>query len=122
MKKNNRTCIVCGEKYTYCPTCSEYSKLKPWHSIYHNENCKELYTTASDYLANTITKEEASDKFNKCDLSYRSKLHKVIANTINEVLSNVIETVVEETEDIEEVKKPVYKTKNKQKNLNSDCN
>ena len=28
-KKNNRTCIICGKKYTYCPVCNSGDTNKP---------------------------------------------------------------------------------------------
>ena len=101
-KKNNRKCICCSTEYRYCNTCNE-DKLKPmWLSIYHNENCKDIFNTASDYLAGAITKEEARQKFNACDLSYKNKLHNKIVEAINAVYGakvenqNVVETVVEQ--------------------------
>ena len=103
-KKNNKTCIVCGEKYTFCPTCSDTNNLKMWKNIYHNENCKDIFNTASDYLAGAITKEEAKEKFDACDLSYLNKLHNKIVEAITDVygekfkIKKVVETVSENKE------------------------
>ena len=132
MKKNNKTCIVCGEKYTYCNSCEEFYKLPTWMTIFHNENCKELFTIASDYLANTLDKDEAIEKLNKCDLSYKDKLHKEILKAVNELtdtikneVSNVevikVAKANETIEESNEVEK-VSKRNNQKKNLNSDYN
>ena len=84
-RKNNRKCICCSVEYRYCNTCNE-DKMKPvWHTIYHNENCKNIFNIASDYLAGAITKEEARQKFDACDLSYKNKLHNKIVEAIDDV-------------------------------------
>ena len=112
-RKNNRKCICCSVEYRYCNTCNE-DKMKPvWHTIYHNENCKNIFNTASDYLAGAITKEEARQKFDVCDLSYKNKLHNKIVEAINAVYGakveakNVVETVVENKEEVIENKPSV---------------
>ena len=94
-KKNNRICIVCSEEYSYCGNCSEDRLKEPWHAIYHNTNCKDIFNTASDYLSGALTKEEAKEKFDNCDLSYKEKLHHKIIEAINDVYT-VIEPVVKE--------------------------
>lgn len=112
-RKNNRKCICCSVEYRYCNTCNE-DKMKPvWHTIYHNENCKDIFNTASDYLAGAITKEEARQKFDACDLSYKNKLHNKIVEAINAVydvkveIKNVVETVAENKEEVVEDKASV---------------
>ena len=108
-KKNNRKCVCCSTEYRYCNTCNE-DKTKPaWYAIYHNKNCKDIFNTASDYLAGVITKEEAKQKFDACDLSYKHKLHNKIVEAINEVCK-----VEEKKEPVLEVKEDVIEnTENK---------
>lgn len=85
-KRDNKKCIVCGKTYTFCNSCDE-DRLKPaWMGIYHDENCKKLFDTASDYFAKIISKEEAREQFGKCDLSYKKDLHHKIAEAIDEVM------------------------------------
>lgn len=109
-RNNNRKCICCSTEYRYCNTCNE-DKMKPmWYTIYHNENCKNIFNAASDYLAGAITKEEAKQKFDACDLSYKNKLHNKIVEAINDVYGvkvetkNVVETVAEVKEEVVEHK------------------
>lgn len=110
MKKNNKICICCKSTYTFCPSCAESKNLEMWRNIYHNENCKNIFNTASDYLAGAITKEEAKQKFDACDLSYKNKLHNKIVEAINDVYgvkvetNNVVETVAEVKEEVVEHK------------------
>ena len=112
-KKNNRKCICCSTEYRYCNSCSEDRTKPVWYTIYHNENCKNIFDTASDYLAGAITKEEARQKFDACDLSYKNKLHNKIVEAINAVCGekveaqNVVETVVENKEEVIENKPSV---------------
>ena len=112
-KKNNRKCICCSTEYRYCNSCSEDRTKPVWYTIYHNENCKNIFNTASDYLAGAITKEEARQKFDACDLSYKNKLHNKIVEAINAVYGekveaqNVVETVVENKEEVIENKPSV---------------
>ena len=112
-KKNNRKCICCSTEYRYCNSCSEDRTKPVWYTIYHNENCKDIFNTASDYLAGAITKEEARQKFDACDLSYKNKLHNKIVEAINAVYGekveaqNVVETVVENKEEVIENKPSV---------------
>ena len=84
-RKNNRTCIVCGKVYTYCNHCAEDSLLPVWYAIYHNENCRNLFNIAAEYLSGETTKEEAKEKFDACDLTYKENLNHHIIKAINEV-------------------------------------
>lgn len=84
-KKNNKTCICCGTKYTYCNRCEEFDKYPIWMTLYHDENCKEIFMTAADYLAKDISKEEAKAKLEKCDLSAKDTFNKKVLEVINTV-------------------------------------
>ena len=59
MRENNKTCICCGKKYTFCPSCSEFDKYPRWMNIYHDENCREIFMVTSDFIAGDIVKDEA---------------------------------------------------------------
>ena len=110
-KKNNRKCICCSTEYRYCNSCSEDRTKPVWYTIYHNENCKNIFDTASDYLAGAITKEEAGQKFDACDLSYKHKLHNKILEAINAVYDVKVEIKNEPV--IETKEEAVEKTENK---------
>lgn len=85
MEKGIRKCISCGEEYKFCLHCAEYDHLPRWKNMWHNENCKNLFNIASEYSVKNISAEEAKERFSKCDLSYKNKLHKNIVKAINEV-------------------------------------
>ena len=56
----NRKCLACGTKYSYCPTCSRADALKPsWYSEFCSESCMKIWTTFTKYNMNMLTKNEA---------------------------------------------------------------
>lgn len=87
MKKNNRKCIVCSTVYTYCPNCQADSNKPAWMRIYHDENCKKIYATISNYLEKVITSAEAKEILDTCNLSNKKNFHHVIADAINTIYS-----------------------------------
>ena len=93
MKLNNKTCITCGVKYTFCTGCGQFDTEPRWKAIYHNETCKDIFIIVSDFLQNAISKDEAKERLLKCDLSYRNELHEKIQNGIREILDEVKEDV-----------------------------
>lgn len=88
MTKNNRKCIVCGKVYPYCPTCSDYSKMPPWHTLFCEDNCRKIFNITSDFLAEAISATEAKTKFDECNL--QDKL------AFNDNVTKAIETVYRE--------------------------
>lgn len=124
MKKDNRICICCGKAYKYCSSCAEYASLPTWKNIYDEIECKVIFDVATDYLANSITKEEAKKKLNAYDIK-NITMKESIAKVINEILgSSEIEKVNEvvnksnalvkdnvDTKGIEEVKEKEEETK-----------
>lgn len=95
-KKNNRKCVCCGLEYRYCNTCAEDVGKPQWYAIYHDENCRGIFKTVSDYLGNTITKEEAKVKLDACDLSKKEDLKPSIVAVINDIYNTTENKVVEE--------------------------
>lgn len=83
--KNNKTCIVCGTKYTYCPTCAEFANVEIWHNIYHDENCKEIFAIAVDFNYDALDKNTAKERLTKCDLSNKKNFHNSILKAIYEI-------------------------------------
>lgn len=100
-KKNNKECIVCSTRYTYCPTCTAYASIPRWKNIYHDENCRNIYNIASEYAHGMIDKDEAKTRFNNCDLSNKESFKEFYVSVINEVFAEVKKTVIETKEDKE---------------------
>lgn len=66
---DNRKCLACSTKYSYCPTCSRADALKPsWYSDFCSESCKEIWTVFTKYNMNMVTKEKAKSIILDLDL------------------------------------------------------
>ena len=85
-KQNNRTCIICGEKYHYCPNCSEDSKKPTWYFIFNNQNCHDIYEVCTAYLDEEISIKEAYEKISKLDLSNLENFYEPTKLQIQEIL------------------------------------
>ena len=75
MIKDNKICILCGKKYSFCNRCEEYDHLPRWMAIYCSENCKNIFNTISGYNMKLKTKEEAASALGECDLSKKSQFN-----------------------------------------------
>ena len=67
MSKNNRTCLTCGEKYSYCHTCNK--KDPAWKAEFHSETCKDIFDICVRYNMKLMDKAAAKDALLLCDLS-----------------------------------------------------
>lgn len=85
-KQNNRTCIICGKQYHYCPNCGEDSSKPTWYFIFHNQNCKNIYNVCTDWRDEKITIEQAYKELSKLDLSDLNNFANDTKNQINEIL------------------------------------
>lgn len=83
MKKNNRTCVCCSTKYTYCNTCEAHQSEPAWKSMWCSENCKNIFMAVTDFLAKEISKSEAKHILEKCDLSNKDEFDKTIVDAID---------------------------------------
>lgn len=121
MAKRNRTCLSCGIKYSYCPTCS-VDKAKPtWMTEFCNEVCKELFGTATRYNMQVLTKSEAKEIIENLELKEKSEyvdfIQKDLENILGEEKVIAEEPIIEELA-VEEIapileKKPYSKKKQK---------
>ncbi len=85
MVENNKTCIVCGKTYTYCPNCSSYSKYPLWYDLFDGENCYEIYDACASYRDKIITKENAKKKLDKCNINNITSTK--LKSLVNEIVS-----------------------------------
>lgn len=62
MPSNNRTCLCCSKKYSYCPSCLGADRLAPsWKSEFCSETCKDLWLTCTRFNMGTLTRQQAQD-------------------------------------------------------------
>lgn len=97
MVRNNKTCILCGNKYSYCSGCAEFDHLPRWMECYCSENCKDIFNILSSYNMNHKTKEEAKALLEKCDLTMTDTYSEFNKNCINSIMADKISTLDETT-------------------------
>ena len=69
MARKDRQCYLCGTSYQYCGTCSN-DRMKPaWMSEFHSENCKNIFDICTRFNMGMMSKTEAQDALNACDLT-----------------------------------------------------
>ena len=87
MSRRNRECYLCGETYKYCPTCSQ-DKIKPtWMTEFHDENCKNIFDVCTRFNMNLISKTEAQDALNKCDLSNKENFKSYVQEDLKNIFT-----------------------------------
>lgn len=84
--EHERQCIVCGEKYKYCPRCSAYKNLERWHMVYCSEECMKLFHIYDDYRANKITQIEAYSRIRELNSSTLLNANVMIKEKFNEII------------------------------------
>ena len=56
----NKKCLACQKSFSYCPDCSKVDALAPsWRAEFCCEDCKTLWSTATKFNMNKLTKAEA---------------------------------------------------------------
>lgn len=85
--KNNKTCIVCGKKYTFCTGCSEFDKYPRWMGIFDTETCMNVYDITSDFRYGHKTADEALEALEECDLSNKGNFNEVIKSDVEKILA-----------------------------------
>lgn len=63
-----RTCILCKNKYSYCPDCSADRNMPRWHFVLCSENCFAVNSVLSAHTAGRLSKGEARKRLLQADL------------------------------------------------------
>lgn len=84
--KNNRKCKVCGEKYSYCPTCQDVSADERFKIMFCSKNCRDIFHTLSRYGVKTIDKSTANEILSSLDLSKQSQFADKIKSDIADIM------------------------------------
>ena len=86
-KKNNRTCIICGENYAYCPHCGEDANKPTWYFIFDGQNCHDIYGVCTQYRDGEIDVNVAYEKISKLDISNIKNFAESTRIQIDEILA-----------------------------------
>ena len=98
MGRRTRECYLCGEKYHYCPTCSQDKGKPTWMIEFHEENCKTVFQICTDFNMKFLTKDEAKESLSKCNLSNKSNFRASVQNTLATIFAEDPKPVVEKNE------------------------
>jgi len=102
-----RNCILCGTQYEYCPRCDD---TKPTYFLkYCSENCKTISLILNQYSFKHLTKEQAIEELNKCDLSKLKNFEEKEKTYIESILKvdDVVEPIDDKSESIDEDKEEI---------------
>lgn len=124
----NRTCTLCGKKYSYCPTCSADLEKPSWYALWDSENCMKLDDILVRHTLKKITTDEAKNLIIENKLDTLAISDNDIKKHYNEILGIVekievaeVEPVSKETVKVEETvieKKVEDKIENKVETIN----
>lgn len=88
MAKRDRKCYLCGEKYKYCPTCSQDRSKPSWMNEFHNENCKNIFDICTRFNMGTMSKKEAQDALKNCDLSGKENFKSYVQTDFENIFAD----------------------------------
>lgn len=80
-----RTCALCKEEYEFCSSCPEKITVPVWKNSFCSENCKKIYDACAGYNMGELSKEEAYELLEQCDLSKRSKYSNATKKILKEI-------------------------------------
>ena len=88
MGRKTRECYLCGEKYNYCPTCSQ-DRMKPaWMAEFHDENCKNIFDICTRFNMQLMSKTEARTALSNCDLSQKANFKDYVQRDITNIFAD----------------------------------
>lgn len=85
--KYERKCLCCGTSYSYCNNCYDFRNYPLWMNSFHNENCKNIFETCTNYNFRLITKEQAKKDLSNYDLSDRANFNACVQRDLNTILA-----------------------------------
>ena len=81
----NKTCVICSDKYSYCPSCGKDRNKPSWMASFCSENCKKIYDIVARYGMNKVDISEAIEVLNTCDLSNKDHFTTSTQRLIDEI-------------------------------------
>lgn len=85
MEKNNKVCMVCGTRYTYCRGCGKDNGKPEWMAYFHNQNCHDIFEVCKDYKQKVVSAEEAKRVLSALDLSEKNLFPQSIKDILAEL-------------------------------------
>ena len=86
MNKKNRVCKVCGEEYSFCPTCSNVPATEKYRTMFCSKNCRDVFHVLSRYIVKDVNKYEAKEILSSLDLSRQNRFSEQIKADIDKIM------------------------------------
>lgn len=86
-RMRQKKCKCCGKDYLYCFHCDADKNKPTWMMMFHDANCMNIFQIVTDYNVKEISKTEAIEKLNNCDLSKRDTFLSPIQKELNNIFS-----------------------------------
>lgn len=117
-RQNNRTCIICGKQYHYCPNCGEDAGKPTWYFVFDGQNCHDIYDVCTNYRDGKIDVAKAYELISNLDISEINSFQEATRAQINEIIKNgkPVNRNITSTNNSEDKETNTYKSNNK--NLN----
>lgn len=80
---NLTKCVICGEKYNYCPNCAG---TNGWRLYTDTHEHYQIFTIFQQYNAGVFTKEDARKAFEKIGITVDSDLSGLKPNIVQDIL------------------------------------
>jgi hypothetical protein len=88
MARRERNCYLCGKDYKYCPTCTQ-DRMKPsWMAEFHSESCKNIFDICTRYNMGIMTKEDAREALDNCDLSNKANFKSYVQTDLKNIFAD----------------------------------
>ena len=100
MANLNRTCCLCGIKYSYCPSCTTDRNKPSWMTVFCSENCRNIYNTTTKYGMNKISVDEARTDLDGCDLSNKEQFNDHAKKMLDEICVEPVVVKYEATDSV----------------------
>lgn len=97
MARDNKICVSCGKKYSFCPNCGAKKYHEMWKNLYCSQNCKRVFDIVSDYVGGLLPASAAKEKLSECDLTTDFKQN--LRARIDEIMNSTESEIVPEDED-----------------------
>lgn len=87
MGRRSRECYLCGAYYKYCSTCSQDRTKPAWMALFDTESCKNIFDICTRFNMNLMSKAEAQDALNSCDLSNKSNFKSYVQHDLEVIFA-----------------------------------
>ena len=68
MARGDRTCLICGKKYVFCPNCAESKPSDSWKALYCSQACRTAFDMLSKFVNGHISADVAYEKLSALDI------------------------------------------------------